>query len=91
MVGDHKRIISKALLDVMVGRATHRQRANYSFVRTAIKLVNNSDTRVANTLRQALYINDHIPRRGKFIRNSKLESKIYPTDLVFSTILSSTG
>jgi len=38
---------------------------------TVIKLYNNSDTQIADELRNNIYINDRQPRRGSFIYKSK--------------------
>jgi len=46
---DHRRVISKAVLEVMAGRATPKKWAKYTVASTVIKLVNNSDSRIANT------------------------------------------
>jgi len=38
---------------------------------TAVQLINESDTRLANELRQKMYINDRVPRRGKFFNTAR--------------------
>ncbi len=47
--------------------------ANYSVDSTVIRLYNKSDTRIANELRSAAYVNDRLPFRAKFIDTSRLK------------------
>ena len=63
---DHKCTISRQALDHTSSRANPRQWSNYATTSTATKLVNNSDTRIANHLRENIYINDRRPRKGTF-------------------------
>jgi hypothetical protein len=47
--------------------------ANYSIASTVIRLYNTSDTRIADELRAAAYVNDHLPFRARFFDGSKLK------------------
>jgi hypothetical protein len=59
--------------DKISKRATPSEWANYSVASTVIKLFNNSDTGIGCFLRNAVYINDRQPGRGKFIDESRLK------------------
>jgi len=70
-IGDYKRKIPKAVLDIISKRATPKQWANYTTASMAIKLYNGNETRLGELLRKQCYINDRQPRRGIFFDNSK--------------------
>jgi len=72
-VKDHKRRLPKALLDVISKRAPPKQWSKYINSSTAIKLINNSNTRIADDLRSKLYINDRKPKKGTFTNRSRLK------------------
>jgi len=67
-VKDRKNKIPRA---VLAKRARPRQWANYIAASTAIKLHNKSNTRIADEIRQNIYINQRQPNRGTFIDKSK--------------------
>jgi len=70
-VKDPKQTISRSLLDAISGRATPSQWAKFTVASTSIQLINESDTRIAIDLRNKMYINDRIPRRGKFFNTAR--------------------
>jgi len=57
-VGDYKRKIPKAVLDIISKRANPKQWANYTTASMAIKLCNGNETRLGELLRKRYYIND---------------------------------
>jgi len=70
-VGDYKRKIPKAVLDIITKCATPKQWANYTTAKMAIKLYNGTETRLGDTLRSRCYINDRHPMKGIFFDRSK--------------------
>jgi len=73
-VRDHRRKLPRGLLDIISKRAPPRQWAKYVNASTAIKLINTSNTRIADSLRSNMYINDRKPHMGTFIDKSKLKT-----------------
>jgi len=73
VVGDYKRKLPRAILDIIAKRATPKQRSNYVTALTAIKLFNTNETRIGEQLRQQCYINDRQPRKGTFFDTSNLK------------------
>jgi len=65
--------LPKALLDVISKRAPPKQWSKYINSSTAIKLINNSNTRIADDLRSNLYINNRKPKKGTFTDRSRLK------------------
>jgi len=63
---DPKQEISRPILDIVSQRATLAQWAKYSVASTAIHLINGSTTRLADELRQKMYINDRRPKNADF-------------------------
>jgi hypothetical protein len=51
-------------------RATPFKWGNYYIASTVIRLYNTSDTRIADRLRSAAYINDRLPHGARFIDES---------------------
>jgi len=72
-IRDCKNKIPRTVLDVISKRARPRQWANYITASTVIKLHNTSNTRIAEQLRSAAYVNNRQPGRGTFVDNSKLK------------------
>jgi len=72
-VRDHRRKLPGGLLDIISKRAPPRQWAKYINASTAIKLINTSNTRIADSLRNNIYINDRKPHMGTFTDKSKLK------------------
>jgi len=72
-IGDYKRKLPKAVLDIIAKRATPKQWSNYVTASTAIKLFNSKETRIGEQLRQQCYINDRQPRKGTFFDTSNLK------------------
>ncbi len=77
-------------LDKLSCKATPREWCNSITASSAIKLFNNSDTNIAESLRDKVYINGRAPGCGKFIDNSRLKigSQNLPHRLgpIFATI-----
>jgi hypothetical protein len=71
VVGFHVR--KRSEIDLMTKRAKPPEWARYSIASTVIKLYNSSDTNIAKTLRSSAYVNDRLPRRAKFIDQSKFK------------------
>jgi len=59
--------------DILSGRATPTQRAKCTVSSTAIKMMREGTTPLAEKLRQRAYINDRCPGRTTFIDRSKLK------------------
>jgi len=72
-VGDNRRKLPRGVLDVISKRAPPRQWAKYTNASTAIKLINTSNTRIADSLRENIYINDRKPHRGTYTDRSKFK------------------
>jgi len=62
---------SNRRLDTISGRATPAQWAKYTVAFTAIKLINQSNTRLTNELRSRMYINDRVSRKCKFFNSAR--------------------
>jgi hypothetical protein len=60
-------------IDELTKRATPLEWAYYCIASTVIRLFNQSNTRIAEEIRSAAYINDRLPLRAKFIDTSKLK------------------
>jgi len=71
VVGDYKRKLPRAVLNIITKRATPRQWSNYAACSLAIKLFNGQDTRIGDEMRKQCYINDRQPRKGTFFDTSK--------------------
>ena len=65
--------MSRNELDKISKRATPAELAHYSITLAVIQLFNHSDTNIAVQLRESGYINDRMPRKGKFIDKSRLK------------------
>ena len=73
LLGDFKNSKNREEIDSIAKRATPIEWANYCIASTVIRLYNKSDTRIANELRSAAYVNDRLPHRARFIDRSKLK------------------
>jgi len=71
-VCDFRKRISRQDLDRICKRATPRQWSYYITSKMAIKLFK-SDTRIAQDLRDAAYVNDRMPKRATFRDSSRLK------------------
>jgi len=69
-IGDYRQEIPKATLNQISGRATPRQWSKYITSLMAIKLIDNYCIRISKDLKDSLYINDRLPKRGKFINKA---------------------
>jgi len=70
-VKDPKQKISRQILDVVSKRPTPAQWARYSTAWTAISLINGATTRLADELRQKMYINDRMPMKSRFFNSAR--------------------
>ncbi len=73
VIGDYMRNLSRTDIDNMTKRATPAEWAKYSITSTVIKLYNESQTNIAQIIRNSAYVNDRLPRRAKFIDRSRLK------------------
>ena len=59
--------------DDITKRATPIEWASYCIASTAMRLYNESDTRITDELRSSAYTNDRLPYRARFFDTSKLK------------------
>ena len=69
-IGDYKSTRKRSIIDQETKRAPPSKWAHYIVCSTVIKLYNQSDTNIANLIRESVYVNDRMPMKAKFINRS---------------------
>ena len=64
---------SRSEIDKLTKRATPVEWAQYSVALTIIKLFNQSDTNIMQALQEAVYVNDRMPGKGRFVDRLRLK------------------